>query len=176
MNKLCCLLISFLSLNHGFGQAAANDSIPAPTHLREVFIGGFHINDSLLNAPASIAILSSADLQGNNLVDISQVINSVPGIYMQTGALNTNRISIRGIGARTPYGTNKIRAFFGSIPLTSGDSETTIEDLNIETIAQAEIIKGPLSSLYGAGLGGAILLSPLNKNTKGSMASVGSTH
>src|SRR5690606_25753994 len=40
------------------------------------------------------------------------------------------------------------------------DSETTIEDIDPELIGQVEVIKGPLSSLHGAGLGGAIIISP----------------
>jgi iron complex outermembrane receptor protein len=31
---------------------------------------------------------------------------------MQQGALNTNRISIRGIGSRAQYGTKKIKAYY----------------------------------------------------------------
>ena len=145
------------------------------SRLKEVVISGYHINDSLLNAPASIGILSTADIQRNNLSDISPVLNTLPGVFMQSGGINTNRISIRGIGARTPYGTNKIRAFYGSIPLTSGDSETTIEDIDLEIIDQIEVIKGPLSSVYGAGLGGAILITPKLGNM-GSRASISATH
>ena len=140
-----------------FGQKVS-DSIP--DQLQEVVISSMHINDSLLNAPAAIGILSSKELQRNNLTDISAAVNLIPGIFMQSANITTNRISIRGIGARTPYGTNKIRAFYGSIPLTSGDSETTIEDIDVEHVDQVEIIKGPLSSIYGSGLGGAILISP----------------
>lgn len=137
------------------------DSIPkTATPLHEILISSFHINDSLMNAPAAVGILSKADLQRNNLSDISTQINTIPGVLMQSSNMATNRISIRGIGARTAYGTNKIRAFYGNIPLTSGDSETTIEDIDIENISQVEIIKGPLSTLYGAGLGGAIILTP----------------
>jgi iron complex outermembrane receptor protein len=143
--------------------------------LDEVIISNYHINDSLLNAPASIGILSPAQLQRNNLSDISPALNTLSGVYMQSGGLNTNRISIRGIGARTPYGTNKIRAFYGSIPLTSGDSETTIEDIDVEIIDQVEVIKGPLSSLYGAGLGGAILLSPKLASANGNRAAISTT-
>src|SRR5690606_26590295 len=110
--------------------------------------------------PASVGILTAAELHRINNTDNSIAMNMISGVQMQSATFNTNRISIRGIGARTPYGTNKIRAFFGNIPLTSGDSETTIEDLDIENLQQVEIIKGPLSSVYGAGLGGAILLTP----------------
>lgn len=152
------------------------DTIIKNNTLKEVVISNYHINDSLLNAPASIGVLSSAQLQRNNLSDISPALNTIAGVFMQSGAINTNRISIRGIGARTPYGTNKIRAFYGSIPLTSGDSETTIEDIDVEIIDQVEVIKGPLSSLYGAGLGGAILLQPKLTGINGSRASISSTH
>ena len=163
MKKLYVLVFLIVSIS-GFSQE--NDTIPK-NQLQEIVISSFHINDSLMNAPASIGIISATDLVRNNTSDITPAINMVSGVLMQSGAYNTNRISIRGIGARTPYGTNKIRAFYGNIPLTSGDSETTIEDLNVENIEQIEIIKGPLSSLYGAGLGGAILLTPkTNSRTK----------
>jgi iron complex outermembrane receptor protein len=169
MKKLYLILLLFTF------NAFAQDTIHTAT-LKEVIISSYHINDSLLNAPASISILNTQDIQRNNLSDITPVLNTIPGVLMQSGGINTNRISIRGIGARTPYGTNKIRAFYGSIPLTSGDSETTIEDIDLEVIDQIEVIKGPLSSLYGAGLGGAILITPKFSSTMGSRAAISTTH
>jgi iron complex outermembrane recepter protein len=140
-----------------------------------LYISKYHISDMNLSEPATISVLHTAQLERNNNTDISPILNTVPGVYMQSGGINTNRISIRGIGARTPYGTNKIRAFYGSIPLTSGDSETTIEDIDIEIIKQAEIIKGPQSSVYGAGLGGAILIEPKHQLNHYSTAKISST-
>src|SRR5690606_37435086 len=61
-------------------------------------------------------------------------------------------------------------------PLTSGDSETTIEDLNLENLSSVEIIRGPLSSVYGAGLGGAIVISPHIPRAIDGAISIGSTH
>jgi iron complex outermembrane receptor protein len=173
MNKI--YLVFLFSVQWFFAQSG-NDSVAVPNRLPEIVISHLHLNDSLLRAPASVGILSSKDLQRNNLTDITPAINQLSGVLMQSGAFNTNRISIRGIGARTPFGTNKIRAFYGNIPLTSGDSETTIEDLNIETLGQAEIIKGPLSSLYGAGLGGAILLTPEIRNKEGNTAAISTVY
>ena len=60
---------------------------------------------------------------------LTPVLNKIPGVTMQQGALNTNRITIRGIGARSQYGTNKIKAYFDGIPLSSGEGETTIDEL-----------------------------------------------
>ena len=178
---LASTFILFSTIASAQENPPASDTTAALPHrslgysIPELKISGYHINDSLQNAPASISILSAKDIQRNDNSSIAPILNTLPGVQMQSGAINTNRISIRGIGARTPYGTNKIRAFYGSIPLTSGDSETTIEDIDLEVINKVEIIKGPLSSLYGAGLGGAILIEPKYATGEGSRASVSTT-
>ncbi|KAF2333226.1 TonB-dependent receptor [Flavobacterium daemonense] len=155
------LFVLFVSLNI-FAQEKDVRNIDSlkTQNLNEVLISPLHVNRNIQNSPASIGILSEKELLRNNTTDISNVINTIPGVFMQSSNITTTRISIRGIGARTPYGTNKIRAFYGSIPLTSGNSETVIDDIDLQNISQLEVIKGPLSSVYGAGLGGAILISP----------------
>lgn len=142
--------------------------------LNEIIISALHINTRSHDTPASIGILSKNELLQNNTTDITTVINTISGVFMQSANFTTTRISIRGIGARTPYGTNKIRAFYGSIPLTSGNSETVIDDIDLENLSQIEIIKGPLSSVYGAGLGGAILITPQISDKIGQNARVSS--
>ncbi|MEO8239751.1 MAG: TonB-dependent receptor [Flavobacterium sp.] len=167
IKKYCFLLFVLYCFQNTTAQNKEGKTVDSlkTEKLEEVLISSFHINKDLQNVPASIGILSKKDLLQNNATDISTVINTIPGVFMQSANFTTTRISIRGIGARTPYGTNKIRAFYGSIPLTSGNSETVIDDIDLENLSQIEIIKGPLSSVYGAGLGGAILISPqLSKN------------
>ncbi|MEQ6121935.1 TonB-dependent receptor [Reichenbachiella sp. MALMAid0571] len=93
--------------------------------------------------------------QANGLY-LQPVLNSVPGVYMQSGALNTNRITIRGIGSRSPFATNKIKAYLDDIPLSTGEGETTLEDIDFSTLGGIEVYRGPASTMYGAGLGGAI--------------------
>ena len=178
LKKYCFLFFVLIVYQSIFAQKRENkviDSLKGQT-LQEVIISSLHINNSLLNTPAAIGVLSKSELTQNNTTDISIVINTIPGVLMQSSNLTTNRISIRGIGARTSFGTNKIRAFYGSIPLTSGNSETIIDDVDVENIGQIEIIKGPLSSIYGAGLGGAILLSPLLSKNKGQSAKINTVH
>src|SRR5690606_8977565 len=86
-------------------------------------------------------------------------INETPGVFIQSGAINTNRITIRGVGSRTLYGTNKIRAYFNGIPITNGIGETAIDIYDPEDIHAIEIIKGPKATQYGTNLGGTLLLS-----------------
>lgn len=111
---------------------------------------------------ATAKIYQSA-LSRDDGLSIRSVLNRVPGVFMHSGALNTNRITIRGIGSRTPFATNKIRAFWDEMPLSSGEGETTIEDLDLSLFKEVVVVRGPASSLYGAGLGGAIELHSRNK-------------
>lgn len=124
-----------------------------PSELNEVVVSTNQIPKTLRKAVASINILSTTQIERGNNINITPILNRVPGIYMQTGALNTNRITIRGIGSRNLFGTAKIRAYFEDIPLTTGSGETTIEDFELNSIGRFEIIKGAASSIYGAGLG-----------------------
>ena len=104
----------------------------------------------------SVSILKPQTINKANGLYLQPVLNSVPGVYMQSGALNTNRITIRGIGSRTPFGTDKIKAYLDEIPLSTGEGETTIEDIDFATLGGIEVYRGPVSTAYGAGLGGAI--------------------
>ncbi|WDF59196.1 TonB-dependent receptor [Flavobacterium sp. KACC 22758] len=174
LKKYCFLLFVLFVFQNIAAQKKGSKTIDSlkTEKLKEVVISSLHINNSLLNTPASIGVLSKKDLLQNNTTDITTVINTIPGVFMQSSNFTTSRISIRGIGARTTYGTNKIRAFYGSIPLTSGNSETVIDDIDLENLNQIEIIKGPLSSVYGAGLGGAILISPQLSNNGNQSAGI----
>ena len=129
-----------------------------PLDLTEVVIKSSHFQSELKEISSSISVISENLIKSNDGVNIAPILNSVPGVYMHNGALNTNRITIRGIGSRNLFGTSKIRAYYEDIPLTNGSGETSIEDIELQGIARMEILKGPSSSLYGAGLGGSIQL------------------
>src|SRR5690554_3572263 len=91
-------------------------------------------------------------------ISLVSAINETPGVFIQSGAISTNRITIRGIGSRTLYGTNKIRAYFNDIPITTGSGETTIDIFDPEDLQSLDIIKGPKTTPYGTNLGGTLLL------------------
>ncbi|MDH7444233.1 TonB-dependent receptor domain-containing protein [Aquimarina sp. 2201CG14-23] len=128
--------------------------------LQEVLINSLSIPSQHKLATNAVAIISDNDINRGNTIELHPVLNKVPGVFMQHGTLNTNRITIRGIGARNLFGTAGIRAYFGDIPITDGNGESSIEDLELGSIARINIHKGPSSSSYGVGLGGTILLKP----------------
>ncbi len=92
-------------------------------------------------------------------VDAVSAINQIPGVYILSGALNTNRITVRGIGARTLFGTDKLRLYYDDIPVTNGSGFSSIEAFDLENFSQVEVVKGPKATSFGTNLGGAILLT-----------------
>ncbi|MFD2565575.1 TonB-dependent receptor domain-containing protein [Aquimarina rubra] len=134
--------------------------IPEINELQEVFINSQSIPVLEKYATDAVTILNTTEINRGNTIELHPVLNKVPGVFMQNGTLNTNRITIRGIGARNLFGTANIRTYFGDIPLTDGNGESSIEDLELASLSGIEIHKGPSSSSYGVGLGGTILLKP----------------
>ncbi|WP_298312899.1 TonB-dependent receptor [uncultured Aquimarina sp.] len=141
-------------------QSITISLIPNINLLQEVFINSQSIPLQEKYATDAIAIVSKQEINRGNTIELHPILNKVPGVFMQNGTLNTNRITIRGIGARNLFGTANIRTYFGDIPLTDGNGESSIEDLELASISRIDIHKGPSSSSYGVGLGGTILLRP----------------
>ncbi len=139
---------------------AEQDTTELSGEIDEITVTAFRTPYNIYNTPAPVNLITPLQLETGSSFTPVEALNQVPGIIMHHGTLNTNRLTIRGIGSRTPYATNKIKAYFGEIPLTSGDGETTLEDLENTAIKRIEVIKGPSSSLFGAGLGGVILFHP----------------
>ncbi|WP_310559908.1 TonB-dependent receptor domain-containing protein [Flavobacterium sp.] len=142
-----------------FGIALVSSQVKKDTlALSEIVLQASPIKKSLQNAASSVSVINSADIQKTDGIILTPVLNKIPGVFMQQASLNTNRISIRGIGARAQYGTTRVKAYFNSIPLSSGEGETVIEDIDVAAIEKIEITKGPNSTSFGSGLGGAIHL------------------
>ena len=126
--------------------------------LQEVIVNAYQVNTRWHNVPGSISVLSEREVQAGDGNNFASVLHALPGIYMHSGTYATNRIVIRGVGSRTPYNTNRIKAYLNDIPLTSSDGISSPEDIDLSGIGRIEITKGPASALYGSGLGGNINL------------------
>ncbi|MDT0686092.1 TonB-dependent receptor [Autumnicola psychrophila] len=145
---------------------------PVRDNLSEVVVRSTIIPNELQEVPASVGLLTENDLRRTDATALMDNFNYVPGMYVNQGALNTNKINIRGIGARSQYSTNRIQAYFDGIPMTTAEGELTLDDIDQESLERVEIIKGPTSSIYGAGLGGSINLYSANPEAQGTTGKV----
>ena len=122
---------------------------------------------------AALGIVPSTQIgpkvfQNYSPADIVSPLNQIPGVYILSGAIATNRVTIRGVGARTPYGSDKVRLYFDGIPVTDGTGFSSLENFDPENLNSIEVIKGPKGTGYGTNLGGAILLNP-KESQKGTL-------
>lgn len=132
---------------------------PTNITIDEITIRGNFNEFPIMELPSSVGYIPDLSLSAAGNLTFAEILNSVPGVFVHSGTANTNRITVRGIGTRTPYGTNRIKAYYNNIPLTTGDGTTEIEDLTGSGIGSVEILKGAKSALYGSGLGGVIMLN-----------------
>jgi iron complex outermembrane receptor protein len=147
-----------------YAQESSQDSV---TVLEEVILYQPALKNVTLGITPSSIIREKA-FQNFSPVDIPGSINQISGVYVLSGALNTNRITIRGVGARTPFGTDKLRLYYNDIPVTNGAGFSTLEAFDLENLGAIEVVKGPKGTAYGANLGGAISLrskNPANEPT-----------
>ena len=131
----------------------------SPTLINEAVIKSASGREKLKHSPGNVALVNL----NNNIITTKQLLNEyinvVPGTFAHIGAMNTSRITIRGIGSRTPYHTSHISAYWNKIPLVNGEGAVDIEEIDEVLISRVQINKGANASMYGAGLGGGVLLN-----------------
>jgi len=125
-------------------------------NLNEVKIAGYNENKTIRESAGSVSVITSKDLSRGSAISLQPALNSIPGVRMDQSTLSEARISIRGNGVRAAYGIRNVKIYVNEIPVTEADGTTRIEALDVNSIGRAEVIKGPASSIYGAGTGGVI--------------------
>ncbi|GGE09723.1 TonB-dependent receptor family protein [Psychroflexus salis] len=128
------------------------------TQISEVVVQGKSRINEIQKSSLPLHFINSQEINRTDPTIITPILNRVPGVYMQQGALNTNRITIRGVGARSQFSTNRLKAYLNNIPLTSANGETILDDLDLAILENIEISKGPNNTQFGADVGGVIQL------------------
>jgi iron complex outermembrane receptor protein len=83
---------------------------------------------------------------------------------MEERSPGSYRINIRGSSLRSPFGVRNVKVYYNDIPFTDPGGQTYLNGLGYYNFNSLEIIKGPGSSLYGAGTGGVLLIESMNPN------------
>lgn len=166
------LLVSIFTLMFVLKTSGqTTDSVSYGLQLDTLTIRAWGTARPLLQTASAVSVIQAVELERDQEIHIAPVLNRVAGVFMQSSNLTTNRLTIRGIGSRSLFGTAKIKAYWNEIPLSTAELSTQIEDLDLSTIGKVEVLKGPASSLYGAGLGGTVLLSSVDIKKNASLIS-----
>jgi iron complex outermembrane receptor protein len=66
------------------------------------------------------------------------------------------QLSIRGFGARSPFGIRGIRLLIDGIPATTPDGQGQGSSISLPSTERIEVLRGPLALMYGNSSGGVI--------------------
>lgn len=128
------------------------------------------------NAPASISVISKSQLEDKAYRDVTDALKDVPGVVV-TGGASSSDISIRGMGSQyTLFLVNGKRISTRSTRPNSDNAGIEQGWLPpLETIERIEVIRGPMSSLYGSdAMGGVINI--ITKKVSNTRAWNGAVH
>lgn len=144
--------------NRASAQDSTSDTLSAVhvTVLRTPF--------DVTKAPLSVASVGPRDISvARPGFSLDEALGQVAGIQVDN-RLNFavgERISVRGIGARSAFGTRGVRVIVDGIPATFADGQTDLSNVDMGSLGVAEVIRGPASALYGNASAGVISLTTL---------------
>jgi iron complex outermembrane receptor protein len=181
MMKLTALFATLVFLSgSSFCQSSrspANADSSDAKILREVVIKAYEQNRKLIDVAAPVAFTGQAQLNRFSNMSILPALNITPGVSMEERSPGSYRLNIRGSSLRSPFGVRDVKIYFNDIPLTDPSGNTYLNQLGFYNFQSIEIIKGPAGSLYGASIGGAMLihsLPPVWQSGAGASYSAGS--
>ncbi|MDO8901552.1 MAG: TonB-dependent receptor [Phenylobacterium sp.] len=132
--------------------AVADDA----TDLAQVVVTPMAGPQALRDAPATISVVSRAELEARPIADLSDALRDEPGVNITGIGMTRRGISLRGMPVEHTLvlvDGRRISAVGGLVAHADYDLAWT----PVEAIERIEVVRGPMSSLYGAdALGGVV--------------------
>lgn len=138
---------------------AAAQATPTTGQLEQVTVTAGGYEQSVKDAPASISVITAAEIAKKSYTDVTDVLKNIPGVHIQGGGVEQS-VMIRGMSADytlflvdgRPQQDNQA---FGLNGQQAGAPIAFLPPL--DAIERIEVIRGPASSLYGSdAIGGVV--------------------
>ncbi|HXB06502.1 MAG TPA: TonB-dependent receptor [Puia sp.] len=163
LKKTGLFLLSGLSVFSVAAQQGPKDTAHTQT-LNSVQVTSWSAGkkDNQLDLPRSVGVLSAEDFHRNSGLSLENSLNLMPGVSMGSRtSFGGQRIIIRGYGNNTNFNGQGVQVLLNNIPVTDATGTTILDDMDFATLGKVEVIRGPASSLYGAGVAGVVNLFTL---------------
>ncbi|NNJ95644.1 MAG: TonB-dependent receptor [Gammaproteobacteria bacterium] len=111
------------------------------------------------DAPSGVTLIDDDDIKGGRApIQPTDALNLAPGLLVQNrnNFAQNPRVSIRGFGARAPFGIRGVRVRLDGIPLTTVDGQAQIDAIDPSSIKIVEVLRGANAVLHGNGSGGLL--------------------
>jgi len=150
----------FLALSLGSSILALNLYAQESYTLEKSTVSASGFLQDIKEAPATINVITAKELETKPYRDVAEIIADIPGVdlYASKGKTGSYNITMRGITGYTLILIDGRRQGIGGEIGPNGFSETINATLPpLSSIERIEVIKGPMSTLYGSeALGGVV--------------------
>ena len=134
---------------------------PAPAQLGETVVSASGFEQKITDAPASISVVSNADLRKKRYSSLAQALDDVEGIDIKQGTGKTGGLNISMRGMPSDYTLILIdgrRQNPAGNVTPNGFNETSTSFMPpMSAIERIEVIRGPMSTLYGSDAMGGVI-------------------
>ncbi len=130
-----------------------------PEQMRDLEVESERTPTRLLETPLGVSVISSEEIQkADPATSIESAFDLVPGTFSQGGTnyAQDARVSIRGFGSTAQFGIRGIHMYVDGVPSTLPDGQSEVDSLEMDFVDRMDVIRGPISSLYGGGGGGIV--------------------
>ncbi len=161
MNKK--LLVTSVASLFGLLQVSlANANEPRDegkvSDIERIVVTATRTEQMLLEVPAAVAVQDMEELRQKGFTYGTDEFRGVPGVFFRRGEGDAEEfpfISIRGSTGN--HGNDTFLALVDGIPFVGPDEEVLLFEVPYPIVNQIEIVRGPVSALYGRGaIGGAV--------------------
>lgn len=158
-----------------YSVSFAQSKVDSVQKVDEIIIRAYLSDQPILQVPSSVSLISAKQLRNQPGISMLPALNSVPGIRMEERSPGSYRLSIRGSSLRSPFGVRNVKIYLDEFPLTDAGGNTYLNLIDVNSLHNLEVLKGPDGSLFGANSGGVVLLNPVNKGADSSWVNAGIT-
>lgn len=134
----------------------AAEDMTAPVKTRDVVVTATRTEQEVKETPASVEVITREEIDAMGAETLAQALKLAVGIDVMENGMVGNTVSVRGMGSN-----RTLILLDGRRIRTENTSETAnayeLQRINMDRVERIEIVRGPVSSLYGSeALGGAI--------------------
>ncbi|MCK5099308.1 MAG: TonB-dependent receptor [Desulfobacteraceae bacterium] len=118
-----------------------------PLVMDEVVVTSTRTKHTVMETPSNISVITAKDIKAMDAKNMAEIIKKMPGVYATNASGLEPKLSLRGTHIGMSPGA---MVLINGIPMSLGKfGYTDYESIPVETIERIEIVKGPMSSLYG---------------------------
>jgi len=115
--------------------------------MNDVVVTTTQTENTLLETSSNISVITGADLEAMDTKNIADAIKKIPGVYFTNASGLEPKLSLRGTNIGM---SGSALVLLNGVPMTMGEfGYTDFESIPVDNIERIEVVKGPMSALYG---------------------------